>query len=308
MILGKYRTPRSVWLIAFVVAVGLHAGAIAGLDWTKLVAPSPLEAVPPPPIEMVFTPETPAEEQDPSFFTELPPDRADEAPEKPDFLSNVDSRARDNADGGAVTALPRLEGESEAPQVQMDSGEPAAPEPAKPVPPVQETTRPETPDLAAEGITVQEKPEEKPQIEVPPRNPVTPILRRRPGASDIDQEAMFNPLGNASLPGDISMNTTAWNWAPWLQRFRREFMQVWYAPPAFYMGIIEGENVVELRILPDGKLAELTVLEEEGHPSLVQSSVQAFRALAPYHPLPDDFPEDQLVLRVKLMYKQPRSR
>jgi hypothetical protein len=35
----------------------------------------------------------------PQTFTELPPDRADKAPEHADFLSNVTSRARDRAPG-----------------------------------------------------------------------------------------------------------------------------------------------------------------------------------------------------------------
>ena len=33
--------------------------------------------------------------------------------------------------------------------------------------------------------------------------------------------AMANPTGNANLPGEISLSTTEWDYAPWLHAFRR---------------------------------------------------------------------------------------
>ena len=81
---------------------------------------------PPGAIEFVFRPaEPPLREksaepsEQPTFFSELQEDRADIAPERADFLSNVDSRARDRIEGGMDTDLPRLQGESEAPHVAM---------------------------------------------------------------------------------------------------------------------------------------------------------------------------------------------
>ena len=57
---------------------------------------------------------------------------------------------------------------------------------------------------------------------------------------------------------------------------------------------------------PDGRLLALDVLEAEGHEALTESTLTTFRAFAPYHPLPDHFPEPTLKLRVKVMY--PRRR
>ena len=43
-------------------------------------------------------------------------------------------------------------------------------------------------------------------------------------------------------------------------------------------------------------------IEELGHESLHQASTAALRAAAPYAPLPDDFPEENLVIILSLHY------
>ena len=57
-----------------------------------------------------------------------------------------------------------------------------------------------------------------------------------------------------------------------------------------------------LEVAPDGRLLRLDVVEEEGHEALTESTLTAFRAFAPYHPLPNGFPEPTLKLRVKVIY------
>ena len=67
-------------------------------------------------VEVVFAaPDQPR--PDPmNTFTELPDDRADEPAERPDFLSNVDSRARDLVPGGE-DRISHQEGRAQFPQV-----------------------------------------------------------------------------------------------------------------------------------------------------------------------------------------------
>lgn len=298
----EHGTRRGVWIAAGVLALLIHAATLAGLQGTRLFSPAPVRAEPPP-IQLVFAKDdTPAEA--PRFFTELPPDRADRAPEHPDALSNVDSRARDRVPGGEAGALPRLTGSSDAPEVALVPGKPqAAPAPgteaARPTP----QAEPEPPVDAAQGLRT--APDAAPGTDAP-ETASRVILR--PGTSDIRQEAMANVTGNTALDGEITLNTTAWDYAPWLQRFRREFVQNWYAPSAYYLGLIQGWNVIRVEIGKDGSLQKLEVLDSQGHPSLVQSSEGAFRALAPYQPLPSDFPEAHLVLTVKLVYPEVRRR
>ena len=123
------------------------------------------------------------------------------------------------------------------------------------------------------------------------------------GRDDVYQEEMDHRGGNVPLFGDLSLNTVAWEYAPWLQRFVREFRRNWLPPYAYFaLGVIKGHQVVFLEVAPDGTLLTLEVQEDVGHESLRESTVGNFRSLAPYHPLPKGFPEPTLQLTIKVIY------
>lgn len=265
-----------------------------------------------PPPESIEISLVPAAE--PAFFTELPEDRADEAPETPDFLSNVDSRARDEAPGGD-DRLPRSGGEADAPQIAMRKGEPVPPAP--PLPEVEETaqrpTESDAEDRTADrdGETPPETPADAPAL-TPLREQLASrnALRPQPaGTSDIFQEAMKNPSASAALEGSVTLNTTAWDFAPWMQAFRRKVEERWHAPMAWRMGLIAGELKVRIEISRSGDLLKLTVLEEDvGHPSLTDAVLYAVREGARYRALPSHFPEETLIMHYTFVYPQVRRR
>jgi hypothetical protein len=156
------------------------------------------------------------------------------------------------------------------------------------------------------------------------RTPTTPLVLRDAGQasenfpstsgaagnSDIHQPEMDNPSGNAPLSGDVSLNTTAWDFAPWIQRFGRRLMAAWIAPPAYYFGVLKegGWTVVEMEIARSGQVLRMDVLEEQGHPSLINAATGALRSISPMEALPADFPEKTLILRVRLVYPKIRPR
>jgi outer membrane biosynthesis protein TonB len=130
------------------------------------------------------------------------------------------------------------------------------------------------------------------------------------GSSDTRQPEMANPNGNAALRGDVSLNTIAWDYAPWLQTFGRHLMHRWIPPPAYSMGILKegGWVVMEAEISKSGKMLRLEVLEEQGHPALSQAAQNALGSLTPIEPLPADFPEPTLILRIRMIYPKIRPR
>ncbi|MCU0610514.1 MAG: hypothetical protein MUE60_01835 [Candidatus Eisenbacteria bacterium] len=332
-------TRPEIWAAAILLTLLLHAAVIVVMQFTRPLTPSATASAAPAPVEFVFAP--PAAEastsEDPTFFSELPADRADERPERPDFLSSVDSRARDRVPGGEEN-LPRLEGVSEAPHIRFD---PAADVPQE-APRIEEEADaqerpieeappdPATADaqafedagapmaslpLQSERSPLDARPDGGPaRPESPPRTPELRELARpttppRPqGASDFFQAEMQRPGGNAALTGSVSLNTVEWEYAPWLQEFSRRLQRSWLAPVAYYMGIIQGSTEMELEVAKDGSLQRLVVRDAEGHDSLRQTSVAVLEALAPYRPLPQDFPEKSLVLRITLVYPPLRGR
>ena len=103
--------------------------------------------------------------------------------------------------------------------------------------------------------------------------------------------------------GAFSLNTYAWDFAPYMLRLKRRIEKNIFPPPAFtYMGIISGQAVLRFRILPDGTLSHLEVLSYNGHKSLLNTSLKAVEVSAPFEPLPGDFPEKYLEVTGRFEY------
>lgn len=273
------RSSSRGWLISWVLAFALHALALLGFRLFPPLSAVPAEALHQAPMDVVFT-----------EITELPADREDEAPEQPEQLANVTSRARDQVPGGDA-ALPSLEGEGDSPAVALDDGGRATPSSDSPSP---------EEEAAAEGTS-------------PRSHGSQPVRLRelmRLDGADLDQSEMSHPGGNAPLTGDVSLSTIAWDWSPWLQRFRRRLMSRWFAPPAYSMGILKegGWAMVEVEITRSGQVIRRDLLDHRGHPSLTQAATSALISIAPVEPLPKDFPEETLILRIRMIYPPIRSR
>jgi outer membrane biosynthesis protein TonB len=310
---------RKPWLTAWALTLALHLAAILLLLRLPPPAPPPsLHRIEP--IRLVFARTVPgahqSESDQPHAFTELPPDRADAAPKHADFLSNVTSRARDNAPGGN-DATPRMQGESDVPMVKLQAGGGASPPTTAPPDlqhPAPATARASESPQHKEGAKAQAaatgaatSPSESRTIRA---TDVSPHNLTGSGSSDIDQPETANPNGNAPLSGDVSLNTIAWDYAPWLQRFGQQLMHRWIAPPAYAIGLLKegGWAVIEVEISKSGEMLRLQVLEEHGHPSLSQAAQSALRSMAPIERLPANFPEPTLILRLRMIYPKIRPR
>ncbi len=284
------RKGRNLWLLAFLLSALVHLILVFGLPYLDIFraeAPAPLEDDV---MEFVFAP--PADTDEPQRFTELPEDHTEENPDPSDLLSNVDSRARDAAPGGDLLSPPRSEGRAELPEMAMAPAQTGGSPDRREETPVEEAplgTQPRPHPLAAyPGIgrpTVETAPDALPD-----------------GAHDIYQEPGNAPEANAQLSGDISLSTTAWVYGHWMQAFRRAVRENWYPPYAFKIGVIDGWTLIKLEVAPSGELLNLATMDELGHDSLREASLGALRAAAPYTPLPADFPDETLVITLKMSY------
>lgn len=139
------------------------------------------------------------------------------------------------------------------------------------------------------------------------------LFRDRPGADpgdrgfDFDQPAVGREGGNVSIEGGYRLNTIAWDYAPWMQRFGQDLRRNWTAPYAYRIGVIDGNTKLRVVVERDGTLSALEVLEEIGHASLRQASESALRAAAPFAPLPPGFPEENLEIILTLYYPAWRT-
>lgn len=121
---------------------------------------------------------------------------------------------------------------------------------------------------------------------------------------DFSDDVDFNQQQfSADALGDVSLNTYAWDFAPYLLAMKNKIRRNVYPPPAFsQMGMISGETVLRFRVYPDGSVQDLAVLSYSGHPALMETSVNAVKASNPFKQLPDFFPEDYLELTWTFIY------
>jgi outer membrane biosynthesis protein TonB len=220
------------------------------------------------------------------FTLVSPPERPTPSDNISKYLSTVSSAASDVVETEQTTDLPHGEGEIPIPDTpSRDEGAEGGGQ--SEVPPLPEKTT----DLGEAFRKSKYIQQQSPQRE----------------QSMPEQVPDFRNEGSAMASlGGISINTTAWDFAPYLLDLKHRVKQHWIPPLAFTaLGAIHGYTVVYFRIYPDGHMEMLQVQEEEGHKSLHRSSVNAIKGAAPFRALPDDFPEDYLEVKFGFYYLLP---
>ncbi|MFQ5708056.1 MAG: energy transducer TonB, partial [bacterium] len=102
----------------------------------------------------------------------------------------------------------------------------------------------------------------------------------------------------------FSLNTYEWEWAPYLLGVKHKVEPNIFPPAAYYrLGMITGQTLLRFKIMPDGELRDLKVLQYTGHETLKETSIQAINISAPFAPLPADFPEPYLEITAKFYYE-----
>jgi hypothetical protein len=130
-------------------------------------------------------------------------------------------------------------------------------------------------------------------------------IRENDGTNNFYNQKEFSAEGL----GNLTLSTYAWEWASYMNYFKKRLYEVWRAPPAYFsMGMIHGYTVIRLTIDRNGQMVQSQVLEQNGHSSLQVSSENAVNAVFPLKPLPVDFPDETLTLTLTLIYPDLRQR
>lgn len=103
--------------------------------------------------------------------------------------------------------------------------------------------------------------------------------------------------------GAMSLSTYAWKWAPFIRKLKEKHSHVWFAPPAYNrLGIIHGVTKIIFEIAKNGTLLRAEVIDHRGHESLEVSSLASIKAIFPFLPLPENFPDETLTITATLVY------
>ncbi|MCI0513969.1 energy transducer TonB [candidate division KSB1 bacterium] len=99
--------------------------------------------------------------------------------------------------------------------------------------------------------------------------------------------------------GGFSLNTYAWNWAPYLLDMKHKINRNIFPPRAYTsLGVISGESLIRFKVQRNGHVADIEILNYSGHRSLMETSVNSIKSAEPFLSLPYDFPKAQKYLEV----------
>jgi hypothetical protein len=220
------------------------------------------------------------------FVLVSPPENATPSNNLSRYLSTVSSKASDQFEGGKDSDLPHSEGVIPIPDNPSRTGGADGGGKSE-LPPLPEEDADLGEAFKRSRFLAQSSPSRMPSL--PDENPE------------------FRNMGSSRASvGGISINTTAWDFAPYLLDLKYRIKQHWIPPLAFTaLGAIHGYTKINFRIYPDGSLHAMTVIETNGHDSLHRSSANAIKGAVPFRPLPEDFPEEYLDVIFGFYYLLP---
>lgn len=103
--------------------------------------------------------------------------------------------------------------------------------------------------------------------------------------------------------GGMSLSTYAWDFAPYMLELKRKIEKNIHPPVAFTeFGMIEGKYIIQFVITRAGELKSIQVLDSIGSKALENTSSNAVKYSAPFKPLPDDFPDQVLIITGNFYY------
>lgn len=115
-----------------------------------------------------------------------------------------------------------------------------------------------------------------------------------------------NQDANANDLGGFSLSTYAWDFAPYMLELKRRIGRNIHPPKAFTdFGMISGSYVIQFVITRQGELQSVNVIDvnennqfskNSSSSPLLQTSLNAIQFSKPYKPLPNDFPDDLLII------------
>ncbi|MCE2441289.1 MAG: energy transducer TonB [Candidatus Latescibacteria bacterium] len=112
-----------------------------------------------------------------------------------------------------------------------------------------------------------------------------------------------NLQSHALEQGGLQLSTYDWEFAPYLAYLKRHIGDHIHPPAAFtQLGLIQGTTRLKFRIMPDGSLENLAVIDFDGSPYLRDTSTRAVELSADFKPLPTHFPDDYLEISAFFHY------
>lgn len=218
-------------------------------------------------------------------------------PEKADLLSDKNSLAKDQNPENTDSNLPFSKGLTDARVLERPS---AYSNPAERTPPPESANQEQeaTPAESSEGITTQNEVKQTRKSSFSRER----LLAYQEPSQSTSRSFLDQQSGSARDFGGLSLNTYAWDYAPYLLDLKHRIEKNIFPPPVFTRMGSGGQNTFRFRIMPDGTLVGPEYIDAQGERALIATSENAIKYSVPFKPLPKDFPEPYLEITARFDY------
>ncbi len=265
-------------LLALLLATLLHLALLWGLGFAPL--------------------QQNVERQPPQLEVTLVQTPSAEAPDEADYLgeANQQGSGENRQRQRPQTVLP------------AQSAAPSEPAPVAVAPPRQTAQPPGAlpQPLAQQAETTAVHSETQPQPEMPAID-AAELIRRSHDIASMDVELGQSLQAYARLPRRkfISASTREHSYAAYMEAWRRKVERIGnlnFPEQARAQGL-SGSLVLEVALLPDGRVASVEILRSSGYPVLDEAAKRIVYLAAPYAPFPESIRKETDVLHITRTWK-----
>jgi TonB family protein len=140
-----------------------------------------------------------------------------------------------------------------------------------------------------------------------------PLLNQQPGQGVLSKaiqnvakysqgETLQNLQGNGDFGPSFQFDTKGVDFGSWLRRFRAQVYSNWMIPYAAMA--LHGHTVLRFTIHRDGTITDLMILQASTVDAFTKAAFNAIRASNPTVPLPQEYPDEKMVMTVVFYYNE----
>jgi TonB family protein len=115
-------------------------------------------------------------------------------------------------------------------------------------------------------------------------------------------ETLQNVQGNSDFGPSFQFDSKGVDFGSWLRRFKAQVYRNWLIPYAAMA--LHGHTVIRFTIHKDGSISDLIVLQPSTVDAFTKAAFNAINASNPTVPLPQDYPDESMVMTVIFYYNE----
>jgi TonB family protein len=115
-------------------------------------------------------------------------------------------------------------------------------------------------------------------------------------------ETLQNVQGNSDFGPSFQFDSKGVDFGSWLRRFKAQVYRNWLIPYAAMA--LHGHTVLRFTIHKDGSISELIVLQPSTVDAFTKAAFNAINASNPTVPLPQEYPDESMVMTVIFYYNE----